>query len=347
MSINHSISAARARQSDAEPHRSDLAADAACSVLLGESTAVRHLRSQVQRIAPYFRIALIRGEVGSGKQQIARIIHDSSPAADGPFVVVHASQFSTELDESAYLRSAGSLLDKTEGGTLYLKCMGDLTFPQQSALLRFLQNSWERRAGHSGPGRRGLDRRNTRLAQIRNSGTRILVASDRDLRTLSSIGQFRQDLYAQISAVEIVVPALRQRSEDIPTLAMALLSRLAEQTGQTSKLLSEASLQHLKDRRWTNNLRELECAVAQAAAAAEGATIELAHLSPSAEPASPAAPEAPRLDRLHDVVQRHVLEVLTRCNGNKLRAAEMLGISRSTLYRMLGSAPDSIDSFLR
>jgi DNA-binding NtrC family response regulator len=347
MSTNHPISVGRTRQPAAEPHRSDLAADAACSVLLGESMAVRHLRSQIQRIAPYFRIALIRGEVGAGKQQIARILHEASPAADGPFVVVHASQFSAELDESAYLRSAGSLLDKTEGGTLYLKCMGELTFPQQSALLRFLQSSWERRGASSNPGRRGLERRNSRLAQIRNSGTRILVASDRDLRTLSSVGQFRQDLYAQISAVEILVPPLRQRTEDIPQLATALLHRLAEQTGQSSKLFSDATLLHLKERRWPNNLRELECVVAQAAAVAEGGVIELSHLLPSAEPASPAASEPPRLDRLDDVVQRHVLDVLTRCNGNKLRAAEMLGISRSTLYRMLGSNSDSINSLLR
>jgi DNA-binding NtrC family response regulator len=347
MSSSYPISASRARQPAVEPRRSDLVADAACPVLLGESMAVRHLRSQIQRIAPYFRIALVRGEVGVGKQQVARIIHESSPAKEGPFVVVHAAQFSAELGEGVSLRTAGSLLDRTEGGTLFLTCMGELTFAQQSALLQFLQNSWERRGASSSAGRRGLERRDPRLAQIRNAGTRILVASDRDLRTLSAVGHFRQDLYAQISPVEILVPPLRQRVEDIPALATSLLHWLAQQTGQSSKLFSDATLQRLKERRWPNNLRDLECVVAQAAALAEGGLIEPRHLLVSTEPVAAGVVDPPQIDRLHDVVQRHVLDVLTRCNGNKLRAAEMLGISRSTLYRMLGANSDSVDSLLR
>jgi DNA-binding NtrC family response regulator len=348
MSTSNLIPAGRTRQPALDPRGRDSIADAARSVLLGESMATRHLRSQIQRIAPYFRIALIRGESGAGKQQVARTLHASSPAVDGPFVVVRASELATDLDGSAPPRAAESLLRKAEGGTLYLKCIGELTFAQQSVLLRFLLNSWERRTMPSHLGRRRIDRRDPHLAEIRNAGTRILVASDRDLRTLSSIGQFRQDLYAQIAAVEILVPPLRQRVEDIPALAISLLNRLAEQRGEISKGFSAEALLHLKQRSWPNNLRELECVVAQAAVLAEGGLIEPLHLCELPESAPSAATNAPPpADRLHDVVQRHVLDVLTRCNGNKLRAAEMLGISRSTLYRMLGSTSDSISALLR
>jgi DNA-binding NtrC family response regulator len=166
---------------------------------------------------------------------------------------------------------------------------------------------------------------------------RILASSDRDLGTLSAIGQFRQDLYARLSAVEIFVPPLRQRVEDIPILAAWLLRRLADGSGQAPRLLTEATAAQLQERAWPGNLRELERVIAQAAALAEGGLIEPRHLLALAEPgpAIPIAATEVKLERLHDVMMQHVLDVLARCGGNKVRAAEVLGISRSTLYRML------------
>jgi DNA-binding NtrC family response regulator len=310
-------------------------------VLLGDSVAIRRLRSQIQRIAPYFRTALIRGETGSGKQLVARAIHALSPGADGPFIVANASALAESIAKGETLRSASStiaasMLGSAHGGTLYLDSIGELPFALQAALFRFIRACEERRnllppASRSGPARIDI---------------RILASSDRDLRILSAIGQFRQDLYARLSAVEILVPPLCQRVEDIPILAAWLLRRIADETGRGPKLLAKSTLAQLQERLWPNNLRELERVVAQAAALAEGALVEPRHLLALVEPASagPVRPPAIHIERLHDVIQQHVLDVLTRCGGNKLRAAELLGISRSTLYRMLDASSVSTRS---
>jgi DNA-binding NtrC family response regulator len=292
--------------------------------LLGESVAVRQMRSQIQRIAPYYRAALIRGEAGSGRQAVGRAIHGLSPAANGPFVVIDASALADALDSSeANGGSRASILEALEearGGTLYMSEVGDLSFRRQAALYRFVRGAEERRGAAS-------------------ASMRILAESGRDLRTLASIGQFRQDLHANLSAVEIPVPSLRQRTEDIPVLAAFLLDRIALQAGAPPKALAESALISLQRQNWPGNLRDLERMLSEAAARAEGGVIELRHLMPlEDEGVAEAAGASPAgRDRLHDVVQRHVLDVLTRCGGNKLRAAESLGISRSTLYRMLGA----------
>jgi DNA-binding NtrC family response regulator len=315
-------------------------------VLLGESPAIRRLRSQIQRIAPYFRTALIRGETGSGKQLVARAIHALSPAADGPFIVANASEFAESIakDETANSSSspsAASLLASVHGGTLYLDSVGEISFTLQSALFRFIRSCDERRSVLLAASRGDPHR-----SESVRIDTRILASSDRDLRVLAAIGQFRHDLYVRLSTVEILVPPLRQRVEDIPVLAAWLLRRLADETGQGPKLLAEATLSQLQDRLWPNNLRELERVVAQAAALAEGALVEPRHLLALVEPPSvtPVRPPVIKIERLHDVIQQHVLEVLTRCGGNKLRAAELLGISRSTLYRMLDACSVSTES---
>jgi DNA-binding NtrC family response regulator len=303
-------------------------------ILVGDSAVIRRLRSQVERIAPYFRTALIRGEIGAGKQTVARSIHARSPGADGPFIVSNATALAEAIATEASSPLAASLLDSANGGTLYLDGVGELPFALQAGLFRFIRACEDRRVA-SYAGRSDLPR----------PDTRILTATHRDLRTMSAIGQFRQDLYMRLSVVEIFVPPLRQRVEDIPLLAAWLLRRLAERGGQSAKALAQATLAQLEDRQWTNNLTELERVVTQAAALAEGPTIEPRHLLSLVQPAGAYVVAAPaiRLERLQDVIQQHVLEVLTRCGGNKLRAAELLGISRSTLYRMLDASSVSGD----
>jgi DNA-binding NtrC family response regulator len=306
-------------------------------VVLGESVAVRRLRSQIRRIAPYFRTALIRGETGSGKELVARCLHAGSPGADGPFVVEPAAAIAEpfargEPAHMAAMRSAESLLESAHTGALYLKGVGELSFGQQAGLFRFLRACEERRGASAGAGHVRVDRIDGRA--------RILAASDRDLHALALIGGFRQDLYAHLSAVEILVPPLRERLEDIPVLGEWLLRRLAGQTQQSPKLLTETTIAQLKRALWPNNLHDLERVICRAAALAEGASIEPRHLLALVAPgfADPAAASTLKLERLHDVIQQHVFDVLGRCGGNKLRAAEALGISRSTLYRMLDAA---------
>jgi two-component system response regulator HydG len=221
--------------------------------------------------------------------------------------------------------AGAALLDSAQGGTLYLGEIGELPYPLQAPLVRFLRSFAERRA------------------ETRRWEVRIIAATHRDLRTMSAIGQFHHELYARLSAVEIFVPPLRQRVEDIPILAAWLLRRLAEQTGESAKMLAEATLAQLQERNWPGNLRELERVVAQAAAMAEGPVIEARHVLGLTEPerSHHIEPAPSKVERLQDVIHQHVVEVLTRCAGNKLRAAELLGISRSTLYRMLESADAS------
>jgi DNA-binding NtrC family response regulator len=355
MSSSHFISAGSLRQPFSDSRNPDPAGSALVSssrsiqrdpVLLGESLAIRRLRSQVQRIAPYFRTALIRGETGSGKQLVARAIHALSPGPDGPFIAANASALAESIAKGEPIRSASSptaasLLNSANGGTLYLDSVGELSFTLQAALFRFIRACEERRNVPQPAGRSEF--RRTEPARI---DTRILASTDRDLRVLAAIGQFRQDLYARLSAVEILVPPLRQRVEDIPVLAAWLLRRIADETGQAPKLLAKSTLVQLQERLWPNNLRELERVIAQAAALAEGAVVEPRHLLALVEPASAASPRPPaiHIERLHDVIQQHVLDVLTRCGGNKLRAAELLGISRSTLYRMLDASSVSSES---
>jgi DNA-binding NtrC family response regulator len=296
------------------------------SILVGESVAVHRLRSQIQRIAPYFRTALIRGENGSGKEQVARAIHALSPVGHGPFIVAHAGALaeSARSDEAGSAATAASLLASAKGGTLYIKGLGELSIGLQGALFHFLRDREQPRA----------EQRRVKFErpQKRETETRILAASHRDVRTLSAIGQFRPDLYGRLAAVEILVPPLRERIEDIPILAGRMLGRLVKERGQSAKVLAEETLVLMQARLWPNNLRELARVVAQAAALAEDAIIEPRHLLALVDPA---ATPAVRMERLHDVIQHHVFDVLTRCEGNKLRAAVLLGISRSTLYRML------------
>jgi DNA-binding NtrC family response regulator len=304
------------------------------AVLHGGSVAVRRLRSQVERIAPYLRTALLCGEPGTGKRQLARAIHALSSGAERPFLELQSAELAEVIGEGKAVLPEGApdsrtLLESVAGGTLYLGRVDELGPMEQAGLMRFLRSFEERRLAISRPSDR-----------VRPD-TRVLASTVRDLRTLASIGQYRQDVYARLSVVEIAVPSLQQRREDIPALAEFLLRRLAAQTGTRPKMLAPSTLAQLDGRPWPNNLQELERVLAQAALLAEGAVIEPRHLLALVEPrthALPAASAQPKIERLDDVIQQHVLHVLTHCGGNKLRAAELLGISRSTLYRMLDAA---------
>jgi DNA-binding NtrC family response regulator len=324
----------------------DAALEGRDGVLMGESLAARRLGSQIRRIAPYFRTALIRGEAGTGKELVARALHALSPGANGPFVVARLSILTESFANrsapgSSHAPNADSLLESADGGTLYLDGVGELSVELQSALLEFLKACEDRRAAPGHSGRSDFGRPATGSPVASELGTRILAASDRDLRTLAAIGQFRQDLYALLSAVEIAVPPLRQRTEDIPALAQWILRRMAAESRQEPGLLAEATICALQERQWPGNLGELQRVLTQAAALSGGGAIEPRHLLALAEPVCGHAGARPaaRVERLQDVVQQHVLNVLTRCGGNKLRAAEALGISRSTLYRMLEAGP--------
>ena len=269
--------------------------------LAGQSPAIQRVRAQLQRIAPHFRIALITGETGTGKETVARFLHARSAGASGPFIAWQAADFAGELNDDRN----STLLEKVQGGTLFLEYILEVAHAHQPLLLRLLQQ-----------------------VATRRQDVRIIAATRQELRPLVATGQFREDLYQRLTAVEIALPPLRKRAEDIATTAEILLRRI----GITA--IAADAIAHLERHTWPQNVRELRQALERAAAIAEGQVIEARHLStPENSPAS-ISPLRP-MERLDDVIKRYVLEVLTRCSGNKLRAAEVLGISRSTLYRML------------
>lgn len=274
---------------------------------VGESAAVERLRSQVRRIAPYYRTALLTGPQGAGKAGVARMLHALSPCADGEFVACEATALAEAMlreEGRAVLEAVGS---PATGGTLFLDDIGEVPPALQGTLLRL----WS----VAGRGR-----------------IRVVAATHRDLRTMGITGQFRPDLGQRLMGVEIATTALHERMEDLEAVAGDIVRRIAGDRGLTLGLEAMAALQA---HAWPGDIAEIERVLHEAVRNADGAhVLEAAHL-PQMLDAPETAEPAGSMDRLEDVVQQHVLGVLTRCGGNKLRAAEVLGISRSTLYRML------------
>lgn len=273
------------------------------SAMVGESAAMQRLRSQLRRIGPYFRTALIRGEAGTGKQLAARMLHGWSPAASAPFTLWDGTDART-LDAVPHR------------GSVFVDEVGELPMVAQGALLRLLQ----------------------RLERARGQGepTRVITSTRHDLRILATTGRFRQDLYYRIATIEVTVPPLRERLEDIPALVQHFATTFRRNGSDGLTRITDEAMEWLEGQLWPGNVRELESALRAAAVAASGDKVEARHIagvvagSPTPEHHGPKA-----LIKLQDVVDQHVLRVLERCEGNKLRAAELLGISRSTLYRML------------
>jgi len=274
---------------------------------VGESAAMERLRSQVRRIAPYYRTALLTGPQGAGKVGVARMLHALSPCADGEFVACGA----TALAEAMLREEGQAVLDAVGGpavgGTLFLDDMGEVPPALQKALLRL----WTERV------RRRI---------------RVVAATHRDLRTMGITGQFRPDLAQRLMGVEIALTPLSERAEDLEAVIGEVLRKVGGVRGLT--LRCEA-LETMRAYAWPGDVAEVEKVLHEAVHRAEGAAwIEVAHL-PRLLGAEERAETVGSMERLEDVVRQHMLGVLTRCGGNKLRAAEVLGISRSTLYRML------------
>ena len=283
---------------------------ACAAATVGESEAIQRLRSQIKRIAPYFRTALVTGIPGTGKEGVARMLHALSPCAEGEFVAAEAATLAETMarEESAPMLDA--IAAAAAGGTLYLSEVGEVPVSIQSALLRL----WSA----SGRGK-----------------MRVVAGTHRDLRTMGVTGQFRPDLAQRLMGIELVLPPLGDRREDVPAVIHEILRCLG---GERDLRLSPDAMARLLAHRWAGDVAEVD-QVLRAAALSAGrrALIEAGNL-PDLRNDTPGADDQIKLEKLEDVVRQHVLGVLTRCGGNKLRAAEILGISRSTLYRMLESS---------
>jgi DNA-binding NtrC family response regulator len=308
--------------------------------IVGSSEEIRRLRLQVRRIGPHFRTVLVHGETGTGKEQVARALHGMSHAAGGPFVVCHGAALEEAVagrlqqNEGAADSSdaINCLIRMAQRGTLFLDGIHEMPLQTQLRLLRLLRRH-DSTQNH--PEIRRHDPR---------SGLRMIAATSENLKILASAGRCQQELYQRFAMVEITLPPLRARRDDIPYLTTYFMSQLAPLYKREVPAVSEEAMERMQRYNWPGNVRELKGVVRSSLSRVEGDVLESHHLPALAEERNPkSVTEGPAESaRLQDVVEHHVLRVLKDCGGNKVRAAEMLGISRSTLYRMLDASASAV-----
>jgi len=296
--------------------------------LIAASKAMQPVLELIERVGPSDANVLIAGEHGTGKEVVARWLHAVSPRSKGPLVPVNAGGFSEGVFESELFGHVkGAFTDaKTDrvgcfeladGGTLFLDEIANVPIQQQAKLLRVLETGEIQRVGSS---------------KVRKVDVRVLSATNADLAEVVADGDFREDLLYRLNTVEIRLPPLRERREDIPLLAQHFLERHAERYGRDLEGYSEAAMGAFLHHSWPGNIRELEHAVERAVLMARGPRIEVADLGLRRRPDGSVLMEELTLDEAERLLIEKALE---RYQGNVSRAAEALGLSRSALYRRL------------
>lgn len=309
--------------------------------LIGQSHQMVEIYKLVARVATLDTTVLVQGETGTGKEVVARAIHAASARASRPFVVVDCAALPEALFESELfghergaftgaVAARRGLFETSAGGTCFLDEIGELTPTLQAKLLRTLQEHTIRRVG--GNDAISID-------------VRVVAATNRDLRKLVAEGGFRDDLYYRLNVVTIAMPPLRDRSADIPLLAQHFLEKLAHASARRVKRLAPEALALLESYHWPGNVRELEHVLERAVALSSSDTLLADDFLPHVRGESDRAPRLPASAMtLEDVKRWYVNKVLEEAGGNKVRAAELLGIDRRTLYRILerqGSEEDA------
>jgi DNA-binding NtrC family response regulator len=306
--------------------------------MIGASAATQELRTLIRQLAASgVRAALITGESGTGKDLAARLFHASGPRRHGPFVEVNCSAISEGLFESeffghekgAFTGAVGArrgLAEIADGGTLFLDEVGEIPLSCQPKLLRFLEDQTFLRVGGG--------------RKIR-ADVQIVAATNRDLRSMVEGWTFRQDLYFRLNVVPIVLPPLRDRREDILPLARYWLREANARYGKQVRDFTPDAERLLLGADWPGNVRELRNLVERLVILSVGERIDAGRFPPeyqraAATPAGPAAP-APTAQTLEELERAHIRSVLARVDGNKTKAAEILGISRQTLRTKLVS----------
>ena len=321
--------------------RRQLTEAAAGPEILGRSPAVEELRAIIATVAPTEATVLINGESGTGKELVARALHMASERASRPLVTVNCAALAENLLESelfGHERGAFTGADKrregrfvqADGGTLFLDEIGEMPLALQAKLLRALQQGEVQRVGSDKP---------------LTVDVRVIAATNRNLQEEVAAKRFREDLYFRLNVINIEVPPLRRRPEDIPLLAAHFLQRYAERNRKSIKGFSPQALDILLRHDWPGNVRELENAVERAAILCNGDLITPRELPQTVSQSGGAAPlaEAPAEQgegslaglKLDDVERRAIEETLRQTGDNKSEAARRLGITRATLHNKL------------
>ena len=303
--------------------------------IIGQSQPMKAVFSLIDKVAGTSSNVLITGESGTGKELAARAIHNQSPRVSRPFVAINCAAIPPELIESelfghekgAFTGATGRKPGKFElaqDGTLFLDEIGELALPPQAKLLRVLQEQVFERVGGT---------------QQVGSNARVIAATNRDLFAEAAAGHFREDLAYRLKVISIHLPALRQRLEDIPLLAKALIEKISRKIHKPPLQLTDSALGLLQSHDWPGNVRELENLLTQALVQARGnaLTPDLLPLRPSASASSlPAVETAAQAAKSLDQVEaEHIQLVLDATSGHKGKSCEILGISRPALDRKI------------
>jgi DNA-binding NtrC family response regulator len=309
--------------------------------MLGRSPAMQEVFSLIQRLAPHAKVVLITGETGTGKELAARAFHKAGPRRTRPFVTINCSAVVDTLFESELfghvrgaftgaVESKPGVFEAAQHGILFLDEVGELPAGVQAKLLRAIEFGEVQRVGS---------------LQAKHVDVSVIAATNRDLRAEVAAGRFRGDLFYRLNVVEVPLPPLRERREDIPYLTAAFMRACAERIRKPLSGLTPAAERILLNARWEGNVRELRNVIERACMLAEGTMVSERELAgafgPTRTPGS-ARPRAQEIAARHgttahlqDVERDHIVEVLRQVNGNRMAAARLLGISRRALYRRL------------
>ncbi len=318
--------------------------------IIGDSEAVKNLRHLIGQVAHLPVTVLVTGETGTGKELVARAIHESGLTPDGPFVTVNCAAIPSDIFEAELFgyekgaftgafRSKPGKIELACNGTLFLDEIGDLPYHLQAKLLRVLETQEIMRLGGT---------------QLIRTNVRFVFATNKDLKVMVDENRFREDLFFRINTIEIFVPPLRERLEDIPELADFFLDKIQSQLGRVAPFLFSSSvLGSFLAYNWPGNVRELRNVLEQMAVLADGSLLEehllpqrirVATPSPSMQDSDKSGPGL--LNSITDQTQKQlILHALKEAGGQKKRAAEILGISRPTLDKKLRMFGIDVEDF--
>jgi len=301
--------------------------------IIGKSPAMLEVFDFARKVARHYTNVLLVGPTGAGKELVARAIHQISPVSQQRLAVCNCSAMVDTLLESqlfGHVRGAFTgatdtrpgLFEYANGGTVFLDEVGETSLPMQAKLLRVIQNREIQRVGSP---------------EIKQVNVRLIAATNRDLRAEVLTGRFREDLFYRLSSIQIRIPSLAERLEDIPLLVQFFLKKYNDAYGKAIAGLTRRAQTLLLQHPWPGNVRELENVISTACITATGDFIDISDLPEHLQHRNPrlANDEEWHPLSLDEVRKHHIQKVLQMCNGNRLRAAQILGIGRTSLYRYL------------